>query len=170
MTPWTAVLLTACAVVGCALYALDPMNVAGALAGHGWRATTTDADPNLESVESAKPAKAAGDGARDSRDTRGRRGSEEDGGVDDVPREGPIREGAREGARAPGRAREKRSLAEFDEAPKGVASRWRRSPRAGFEPRTRGFKDQEARARRSRDDEGARVEARAESDLEEETR
>jgi len=85
VTPWTAVLLTACAVVGCALYALDPMNVAGALAGRGWRATTTDADPNLESVESAKPAKAAGDGARDSRDTRGRRGSEEDGGVDDNP-------------------------------------------------------------------------------------
>lgn len=87
VTPWTAVLLTACAVVGCAFYALDPMNVAGALAEvNGWRATTTtDADPNLESVESAKAAKAAGDGGRDSRDTRGRRGSEEDGGVDDAP-------------------------------------------------------------------------------------
>ena len=59
VTPWTAVLLTACAVVGCALYALDPMNVAGALARHGWR-TTTDADPDLESVESAElTAKAA---------------------------------------------------------------------------------------------------------------
>ena len=89
VTPWTAVLLTACAVVGCALYALDPMNVAGALAGHSWR-MTKNADPDLKSVESAKPAKAAGDGGRDSRDTRGRRGGEEDGGeedgvVDDVP-------------------------------------------------------------------------------------
>ena len=54
MTPATAVLLTACAVAGCTLYALDPMNVAGALAGHSWRARAADADPDL-AVESAEP-------------------------------------------------------------------------------------------------------------------
>jgi len=59
VTPATAVLLTACAVAGCTLYALDPMNVAGALAGHSWRARAADADPDL-AVESAEPtAKAA---------------------------------------------------------------------------------------------------------------
>ena len=58
VTPATAVLLTACAVAGCALYALDPMNVAGALAGHSWR-RAADADLDL-AVESAEPtAKAA---------------------------------------------------------------------------------------------------------------
>ena len=54
VTPATAVLLTACAVAGCTLYALDPMNVAGALAGHSWRARAADADPDL-AVESAEP-------------------------------------------------------------------------------------------------------------------
>ncbi len=58
VTPATAVLLTACAVAGCALYALDPMNVAGALAGHS-RRRAADADLDL-AVESAEPtAKAA---------------------------------------------------------------------------------------------------------------
>ena len=156
VTPATAVLLTACAVAGCALYALDPMNVAGALAGHSWR-RAADADLDLavgapEPTAKAARTKTAGDEraashrAASHRVASHRRGGGGRGRASRRP-PGPVREGAREGARREAFTRRR------------VGRR-----RAG---------DESPRGESPGDDEGARVEERARCGLatvEDETR